>query len=187
MLGYRIFREAKTISVLGVFILHLSKDYKCRNVLPFTHWRILNHTQLHCLLLSGNWSYWKRWVPDYHPPAKAHMDWKWQSRNLALPACLPAFAVCSHHARMWVDSSALLSGTGWVSLACRELVPMAVPVFLCSSFLLFSWLSMGLHSLLIRMQLHDSSTLLEKAVRYNKGGLVFAKTSSIELSTSSRG
>lgn len=64
---------------------------------------------------------------------------------------------------------------------------MAVPVLSLLFFSSFPLIVSGLSSLLIRMQLHDSSALLEKAVRHNKGGLVFAKTSSIELSTSSRG
>lgn len=87
---------------------------------------------------------------------------------------------------MWVALLSFqgLAGSRWP--AERDPVPMAVPVLslLFSSFLLNV---SGLSSLLIRMQLHDSSALLEKAVRHNKGGLVFAKTSSIELSTSSRG
>lgn len=99
--------------------------------------------------------------------------------------CLP-LAVCSHHARVWVALLSFqgLAGSRWP--AERDPVPMAVPVLslLFSSFLLNV---SGLSSLLIRMQLPDSSALLEKAVRHNKGGLVFAKTSSIELSTSSRG
>lgn len=70
--------------------------------------------------------------------------------------------------------------------AGRDLVLMAAP---CLALLCFAPALLtvsGTYHLLIRMQLHDSSTLLEKAVRYNQGGLVFAKTSGIELSTSSR-
>lgn len=83
--------------------------------------------------------------------------------------CLP-LAVCSHHARVWVALLSFqgLAGPRWP--AGRDLVPTAVPVLSLLFFSSFPGNVSGRSSLPIRMQLHDSSALLERAVRHNNGG-----------------
>lgn len=100
--------------------------------------------QLCCLPLSGNWSYWKWWVWDYHPANKLIWPGEERAGTLAPPSWF--CDLFTPHLR--VDSFFLLSGTSWASLACRKgpgTNGYSLPFFplLCFALLPLSWLSLG--------------------------------------------